>query len=314
MDDKNFNRKVPTSKQSQTHQIKNYKQLFGKSEDLDLKSVSNSRFEISNLHKVVKKIIYYLKLWFLMSKNSLMIILSKKLLFLIFLTGKLLRFGFFTAFLFFLISGSKSLAGYSANQVIFFFLTFNVVDILAQFLYREVYRFRPLVISGDFDLIMVKPANALFRVLMGGADFIDFVTIPLILAAVWYVGRLLNPTFLQVFYYILLVINGLLIATAFHIAVLSLGIITLEINHTIWIYRDLTHLGRLPVDIYREPIRGIITFLVPVGIMITLPAKALMGLVTPVGVFISFGFGIAAFFLSLKFWNYAIKFYTSASS
>ena len=94
----------------------------------------------------------------------------------------------------------------------------------------------------------------------------------------------------------------------------SLGIITLEIDHTIMIYRDIVNLGRLPVDIYRQPIQGILTYLIPVGIMITLPAKALMGLVTPIGVLLSFVLGLVLIFSSLKFWNFALKNYSSASS
>lgn len=271
-------------------------------------------YVVSNFPKVVKRLAYYFRIWLMMSKNSFMMMLSQKKLFAMFLAGKVLRFGFFAAFLFFLIRGAESLAGYSVNQTIFFFLTFNVVDILAQFLYREVYRFRGLVVTGDLDLVLLKPASALFRVLMGGADIIDLVTIPPLVAAVIYVGNLLNPTVLHTAYYILLIINGLLIATTFHIAVLSLGVITLEIDHTIMIYRDLSNLGRLPIDIYRQPLRGLLTYLIPVGVMITLPAKALMGLVTPSGVLLSFGLGGILFFASLKFWNFALMHYTSASS
>ena len=188
------------------------------------------------------------------------------------------------------------------------------MDIFSQFLFREVYRFRPLVISGEFDLVMAKPINALFRVLMGGADIIDLVTIPpLIVATIW-IGSLFNPTPLHVAYFILLLINGFLIATAFHIAVLSLGIITFEIDHTIMIYRDLTNLGRFPVDIYKQPLQGILTYLIPVGIMMTVPAKALFGLVSPLGVLGSVALGLLLMFLSFKFWNFAIKQYSSASS
>jgi ABC-2 type transport system permease protein len=271
-------------------------------------------FRISNFPKVVKRLSYYFRIWLMMSKNSFMIMLSHKLLFATFLFGKLLRFGFFAAFLFFLVKGADSLAGYNISQTIFFFLTFNVVDILAQFLYREVYRFRPLVVSGDLDLVLTKPMSVLFRVLMGGIDVIDLVTIPPLIAAVIYVGGLLNPSTPQILFYAFLIINGLLIATAFHIAVLSLGIITLEIDHTIMIYRDVSNLGRLPVDIYRQPLRGVLTYLIPVGIMITLPAKALMGLVTPTGILLSFALGGVLIFASMRFWNFALKHYTSASS
>ena len=93
-----------------------------------------------------------------------------------------------------------------------------------------------------------------------------------------------------------------------------MAIITFEIDHSIMIYRDITNLGRFPVDIYKEPLRGILTYLIPVGVMITLPAKALMGFVSPLGVFLSLAFGIILITLSIKFWNHAIKQYTSASS
>ncbi len=266
------------------------------------------------MEHMVDNIRHYLKVWLLMSKNSLQIVMVSKMLFFVFLLGKILRFGLFLGFLYFLFSGTQSIAGFDRTQIIFFYLSFNLIDILAQFLFREVYRFRPLLISGEFDLILLKPINALLRVLLGGIDLIDLVTLPpLILAIIW-VGQSLDPTFFQVITYIILIFNGILIAAAFHIAVISLGVITLELDHTIMIYRDFTRLGTLPVDIYRQPLRAVLTFIVPVGLMITLPAKAIMGLVSPFAVIFGFMLGLVLIFVSIKFWNYALKFYTSASS
>jgi ABC-2 type transport system permease protein len=212
------------------------------------------------------------------------------------------------------LKGTNSLAGYSLNQTVFFFLTFNIIDVISQFLFREAYRFRPLIVSGDFDLVMTKPMSALFRVLMGGSDFIDFLTIPPLIFALFYVGRMLHPSGIQLLFYVLLIANGLLIATAFYITVLAFGIITLEVDHTIMIYRDITNLGRFPIDIYKEPLKGILTYLIPVGTMMTLPVKAFIGLVTIKGVLSSFLLGFLVLTISLKFWNHALKSYTSASS
>lgn len=261
-----------------------------------------------------KKFSRYLKVWWLMSRNSFLGFLTQRFGAVIFLTGKLLRFGFFFIFIVFLLKGTKTLAGFNLNQTMFFFLTFNLIDIVSQFLFREVYRFRPLVVSGGFDLVLTKPISALFRSLMGGADVLDLITIPPLVVAIILAGRTLNPSLLHTTCYILLLFNGLVLATAFHIAVISLGIITLEIDHTIMIYRDLTNLGRFPVDIYKEPLKGILTYLVPVGIMITLPAKAFIGLVSFKGVLASFALGILAISIALRFWNFALTKYTSASS
>jgi ABC-2 type transport system permease protein len=262
----------------------------------------------------MKRFFYFFKIWLILSKNAFLIWLSQAKLLLLFLTGKVLRFGFVLVFLFFLFKGTNSLVGYNANQVIFFYLTFNLIDIFSQFLFREVYRFRQLIVSGNFDLVLTKPLSPLFRSLMGGADLIDLITLPPLIWAVVYVGRMLNPDTLHTTYYILLLLNGFLIATAFHIAVLALGIITLEIDHTIMIYRDLTNLARFPIDIYKEPLKGILTYLIPVGVMISLPSKALMGLVSLPAVFWSLGLGMMALYLSIKFWHFALTKYTSASS
>lgn len=276
-------------------------------------SKSTKPLDVRNLD-MVKKLKYYTKIWWMLTRNSFSVVLGQRVALSFFLLGKIIRFAFFIGFLYFLILGTQSLAGYTSNQAIFFFLIFNVIDVLAQFLFREVYRFRPKIVSGDFDLTLVKPANALFISLMGGADAIDFITIPPLLFGVVYVAALLSPTFFQVILFLLLIINGLLIAAAFHIAVLALGVIYLEVDHTIMIYRDITSFGRFPIDIYKQPLAGILTYLIPVGVMVTFPAKALMGLISSSGIIISLLIGVFAIIIALRFWKYALRQYASASS
>jgi len=262
----------------------------------------------------MKKFKKYLNIWWIMSRNSFIMIISQKLSLSVFLIGKILRFTFFFLFLFFILKGANTLAGYSGTQVIFFFLTFNIIEVVSQFLFREVYRFRPMIVNGDFDFVLVKPISSLFRVLLGGADIIDLITIPPLIIATIYFGGLLKPNFTEIVLYLALLLNGFLIATAFHIIVLSLAIITMEIDHMVMIYRDVVSLGRLPVDIYKQPLQAFLTYLIPVGVMITLPAKAAMGIIAPWGVVSAFVVGIVSIFISLRFWNFALTKYTSASS
>lgn len=262
----------------------------------------------------MKKLLYYIKIWWIMSRNAFLVTASKKRVIVLFLFTKILRFVFFFGFLYYLLQSTRTLAGYTQLQAIFFFLTFNVVDLVPQFLFREVYRFRPQIISGDFDLSLVKPVNALFRAMMGGADIIDLLLLLPLTLIVFYLGVLLGPSTSQVLLYVILIFNSFAIATAFHIAVLSLGIITFEIDNAILIYRDLTNLGRLPIDIYRQPFQSFLTYFVPVGIMITFPAKALMGILSPWGALASLLFAVTSIILSLRFWKFALKRYSSASS
>lgn len=257
---------------------------------------------------------YYIKIWWLINIKTILPTLTHNFTFLVFLIGKIIRFIFFGFFIAFLVNGTGSIAGYNLNQALFFYLTFFLLDTVSQFLFREVYKFRQQIVTGSFDLVLVKPINPLFRVLLGGADAIDLLTLIPLVVLVTHYGSLLSPSIWHVASYIILVLNGLVISAAFHIAVLSFGILTLEIDHTVMIFRDMQSLARFPVDIYKEPLKNILTYIIPIGLMITTPAKSLMGLVSPFGVLVFSFSGALALFLSLKFWNFALKKYTSASS
>lgn len=261
-----------------------------------------------------EKFAYYFKIWILMSKNSFLSYLQNRLSFVIFLAGKVIRFSFYLVFITFLLRSTESLVGYNLDQTLFFFITFSLIDTAAQFLFRGVYRFRSLVVDGGFDLVLLKPTSALFRSLFGGADILDLFSIPPLIILGGLVGRSLDPSFPEIILYLVMVINAVVLSGAFHIVAISLGIVTLEIDHTIMIYRDMTSLGRFPIDIYKEPLKSTLTFLIPVGIMMTFPAKVLMGLLSPVGVLISVIFAVFALYVSIKLWNYALRYYTSASS
>jgi len=234
----------------------------------------------------------------------------------IFLIGKLVRFLFFLIFLFSVLSKTGELAGYTTSQVILFFLVFNIVDITIQFLFRGVYVFRPLVVSGNYDLDLLKPLSSFFRPLFGWTDILDLITlVPLSIFTLWYIfSQQLLTSWFGFFLFLALLFNSILLGFAFHLFVCSIGILTTEVDHLIWVYRDLTTMARFPTDIYTKTVRSVLTFAVPVVILITVPAKALLGVLTMKMTTISFLIGTGAAYLSLKFWFWSLKRYTSASS
>lgn len=249
------------------------------------------------------------------STNSLQQVTTNKSIFLIFFVSKLIRYGMFIAFLYYLFNGVSTIGGFDRGQMLLFYLVFNVIDTAAQLLFREVYRFRPLIVTGGLDLILTKPLNPLIRVLLGGPDVIDMGMLLIIIAATAYVAQTyFHPNLIQIMLFIILVINSLIIAAAFHIVVLSLGILTSSVDHLIMIYRDLSSLMRIPVDIFVTPLRIVLTFVIPIGIMFTFPAKVLFGLLSWQNILLSFAFGIISMVLALRIWQNSLKQYQSASS
>ncbi len=263
----------------------------------------------------MKNLKKHIKVWWLLTTKSSQIAFASRFGAFLFVFGKLIRLAFFLFFLLIISSKTKAIVGYSLWEAILFFATFNIIDVFAQFFLREVYRFRWYIVSGDFDFFLTRPLSPLFRSLFGGGDPLDipiiFLSLGLVVASVMNIG---NISLLGVILYLALIINALLIALAFHIFVLAIGVLTTEVDNTIWLYRDLTQMGRLPIDIYQQPLRAVLTFAIPVGIMMTYPGKAILGLLSYQAVLISFLVGAVFLMLTIAFWRYSLKNYASASS
>lgn len=256
----------------------------------------------------------YLRIWARLAVMSFMVQAESFISSFGYLLGKLVRVGFFLFFLFSIFKQTDALVGYTLPQVALFFLTFNIVDILAQLFFRGIYGVRSLIREGDFDYFLIQPTNVLFRVAFHTVDFLDVVTILPVFAITVYVLRQVATSSIHVVLYAILTINGLLIAFAIHIAVASLAVLTQELENTIWIYRDLMTLGRFPADIYDAPMRGILTFIIPVAVMVSFPAKAYLGKLSWGWMAHAFLMAMTSLALSLYFWRFATRRYTSVSS
>ncbi|GAB4219570.1 MAG: ABC-2 family transporter protein [Candidatus Microgenomates bacterium] len=231
-----------------------------------------------------------------------------------FTLGKLLRFLFFLSIIFIIFKKTTSLNGWGLNQVLLCYFVFNFLDTATQMLYREVYRFRQLLVSGNLDLVLIRPYNPLLKVLLGGVDFLDLLLlIPYFLILNFLLLRQFSGG-LNLFLFWLFIANSFIILTAFHILVLGLAIFTTDVDHTIFIYRDILRTGQFPIDIYKNPINFVLTFIIPVGIIVTFPIKIFYNLLdlqyALISIVIAFGF----LFFSLIFWKKALRFYQSASS
>lgn len=207
-------------------------------------------------------------------------------------------------------------AGYSTDEMIIFFLTYQFVEVLAQMFFRGVYMFSNKVRTGEFDFTLTKPINTLFQILTGHPDVIDVIfIIPTTIISIWIALQLdITVTAASFFWYLILLFMAFLIAAALHIIIISVGILTTEIDGAIWLYRDLIDMGRFPVTIYLEPLRFALFFLVPIGMMITIPSQILLNQPPTYSGLLAGIFGIGFLFISIKFWGWSLKQYSSASS
>ena len=72
--------------------------------------------------------------------------------------------------------------------------------------------------------------------------------------------------------------------------------------------------GRYPISAYPRMLRMIFTYIIPIAFLTTVPSEALLGRLDLATLIQSLIISILMLKLSKSFWNFALKFYTSASS
>ena len=233
------------------------------------------------------------------------------------LLGKLVRLLFFFLFILAIFKHTKTIQGYTLPQAALFFLTFNLVDLAAQIMFRGIYGMRRIVVEGELDYYLIQPVSALFRIAFQTVDFLDIaVSLPVVALTFWAIGRLPGQvlTAPNIALYLALIANGVAIALAIHIVVASLAVYSGQMENMVWLYRDLMVMGRFPADIYAPAVQMVLTFLIPVAVMTTFPPKALMGALALKWIIFAFALAAALLWVSLKLWRLALANYSSVSS
>lgn len=262
---------------------------------------------------IVKK---YSKIYFQLVNCAFSSYLSNRLDSIGYFLGKMVRFIFFLILVISIFRFTDNLAGYGMYEVILFFLTSNLIDVSAQFLFRGMYTFKNIIITGHFDYILSKPMNALFYVMNKLVDILDLIFLMLIVGGIIYTMMLLvNKISVQgILWYVLLIMNGMFIVFGIHIFVAALAIRFYESENLIWLYRESMTLGRMPPEIFSAPIRCIFTAIIPIFVMIAFPVKALLGALDFRWVIFAFLLSLVLIIFSLWFWRNSLKYYSSASS
>ena len=215
-----------------------------------------------------------------------------------------------------IFSHAQNIAGYTKYQVIIFFLTSFFMDSLGQAFFRGIYLFRQDVQRANFDYVMVKPVNPLFFILTRMTDILDIaLLLPLIILIAYTfskLGVLGNPV--AIFYYLFFIALGFIVVASLHVISAALTVWTMESEVFIWFYRTATFAALFPPEIFSHPIQLFFTFVIPIVVIVAIPAKALMGLLTLEMALIALAVAIAFFGGSLLLWKTSLKHYSSASS
>lgn len=169
--------------------------------------------------------------------------------------------------------------------------------------------------SGNFDLVLMKPADAQLLVSVRTvAPSHVWDLLASVLLAAWAVSQGGLPTPVNTVVALGLLVCGLASMYALWLMAISLSFWFVRVDNLRFLLWSAADAGRWPIQVFSGWARTALTFIIPVALLTSFPAMALRGqwdlsiLVTALGVALTF---VVASRLA---WNRALASYTSASS
>ncbi|NOY14615.1 MAG: hypothetical protein GXP43_00150 [bacterium] len=235
---------------------------------------------------------------------------------LIFIIGKIVRFVFFLLFLFFLFKKVPPIAGFDLYDLMFYFLVFNLIDAIAQALWRGVYHFDAKLYDGSFDYTSLYPVNTLFYHLFNYIDPLDIITLPIFIGYfIFFVVKLyFVPAPIFVVGFIISLFFSLLAVMGIHILAMSLSFKSKITGELLWIWRNFSQLGRVPVRIYSKAVYFFLLYIIPVAFIINLPARVWQANISLNTWLIGIGVDLLILIIGLITWRRLRRSYVSVSS
>ena len=170
--------------------------------------------------------------------------------------------------------------------------------------------------SGAFDYVLLKPVDA--QLMISASRFEPWKIFDVLgaLAVVIYglVKRGIVPTPGQIALGIVLFFAGVLAMYALWMVCAAASFWVVKLDNLVFLLGAIFDTARWPVQIFPSTWRFVFTFVLPLALMTTFPAMALMGRLDARAALAVVGGGLALLVIGRVVWRIAIRSYTSASS
>jgi ABC-2 type transport system permease protein len=170
--------------------------------------------------------------------------------------------------------------------------------------------------TGAFDYVLLKPVDSQFMVSTANYEpekVIDFLG-AIGLACYAFHLRGTWPTAEQVGIGVLLLIAGVLAMYSLWIICAAVAFWVVRLDNLIYLLNAVFDTARWPIHVFPGAWRLVFTFVIPVAVMTTFPAMALLGRLSVQTTLLTIAGALAMLMISRLIWRSAIRNYTSASS
>jgi ABC-2 type transport system permease protein len=168
--------------------------------------------------------------------------------------------------------------------------------------------------KGTLDFVLLKPVSSQFWLSTRSISPWGLPDILLGLGLIGYGGTRLGVAPVNYLLGIVPLISAFLILYSLWFMLGATSIWFVKIYNVTEVLRGLLEAGRYPLVAYPASYRFFFTFVVPVSFITTVPAEAFLGRISWVSVGASICLAAILMVVANRFWRFALRFYTSASS
>lgn len=209
-----------------------------------------------------------------------------------------------------------SVGGWNRSQMLilqgFYFWTEAV---LWGLVYENLHAIPRKINRGTLDLDLVKPVNLQFLLSVRriGLDHLNSVVLgALVMGYALQSGRI-TPSLTE----IMIAISLFAIATIFLYAAwfttVCLAFWVERLENIVYVFPAFRHFAKLPLPAYQGTVRAILTYIIPIALVTTLPTQSLLGRLDIPAVLVLGAFALGSLALSRRVLQSGLKRYTSAS-
>ena len=170
--------------------------------------------------------------------------------------------------------------------------------------------------EGTLDFVLLKPIDSQFFISLKKINPSGFLEIMLGFCLLLYCIRInqinLNLIFLTLFLITIVCSICILYSLWFFISTTTIWFV--KTWNATEVLRSFLYIGRFPLNSFSFSLRIFFSVFIPIAFITTIPAEVFLGLSESWKIFVEVIVAIIFLFSSRKFWLYALKFYTSASS
>ncbi|UBV43567.1 ABC transporter permease [Deinococcus taeanensis] len=193
----------------------------------------------------------------------------------------------------------------------FFMLTEGVISVFIQ---PNMSRIAEAVRTGSMDFTLLKPIDAQFNVSTRNLNLLRAPDLLIGLGLIAYAASALTVTLPGVLAALMLYASAVVIVYCIWLGLSTTAFWFVKTQNVTELFNGVFGAARFPVTAFPVPVRAMLTFVIPVAFITTVPAQALTGTLS-VPVALTSPLVAAALFVATRlFWRRAVASYTSASS